>query len=119
MMKNDAAPSPSEQEKKKEQSIGRRLLNALIHNWGWKVASLALAVCLWGVLITQDTSLPRTKTIEGVRVGVEEVGTSSISIACPITKGSRWHFTTAVSFALYLSEEERGSENSTSANWRL
>lgn len=70
MMKNDAAPSPSEQEKKKEQSIGRRLLNALIHNWGWKVASLALAVCLWGVLITQDTSLPRTKTIEGVRVSV-------------------------------------------------
>ena len=73
MMKNDAAPSPSEQEKKKEQSIGRRLLNALIHNWGWKVASLALAVCLWGVLITQDTSLPRTKTIEGVRVTVLEV----------------------------------------------
>ena len=70
MMKNDAAPSPSEQEKKKEQSIGHKLLNVLIHNWGWKLGSLALAVCLWGVLITQDTSLPRTKTIEGVRVSV-------------------------------------------------
>ena len=70
MMKNDAAPSPSEQEKKKEQSIGHKLLNVLIHNWGWKLGSLALAVCLWGILITQDTSLPRTKTIEGVRVSV-------------------------------------------------
>ena len=70
MMKNDAAPSPSEQETVKKQSIGRKLLNVFTHNWGWKLASFALAVCLWGVLITQDTSLPRTKTIEGVRVSV-------------------------------------------------
>ena len=70
MMKNDAAPSPAEQEKAKKQSLGRKILNVLIHNWGWKIASLVLAVCLWGVLITQDTSLPRTKLIEGVRVSV-------------------------------------------------
>ena len=70
MMKNDAAPSPAEQDKKQKLSLGRKLLNALLHNWGWKVMSLALAVSLWGILITQDTSLPRTKTIEGVRVTV-------------------------------------------------
>ena len=70
MMKNDAASSPSEQEKAKEASLCRKLLNMLTNNWGWKVASLALAICLWGVLITQDNSLPRTKTIEDVRVSV-------------------------------------------------
>ncbi|MBR3105964.1 MAG: hypothetical protein IKH30_02125 [Clostridia bacterium] len=70
MMKNDAVSSSAGQEKPKQPSLGRKLLNTVTHNWGWKVASLALAVCLWGVLITQDTSLPRTKTIEGVRVSV-------------------------------------------------
>ncbi len=69
MMKNDAVPSPG-QEKAKNPSFGRRIWNVLAHNWGWKIASLVLAVCLWGVLITQDTSLPRTKLIEGVRVSV-------------------------------------------------
>ena len=48
----------------------KRLLRALTHNWGWKIGSLALAVCLWGILITMDTSLPREKVIEGVRVTV-------------------------------------------------
>ncbi|MBQ7656240.1 MAG: hypothetical protein IJI53_01090 [Clostridia bacterium] len=69
MMKNDAAPTPSE-EKAKAKSLGKKLLDALIHNWGWKLGSIALAICLWGVLITQDSALPRTKTIEDVRVSV-------------------------------------------------
>ncbi len=71
MTNNDPARVPAEQENagKKEKGIAR-LLRALTHNWGWKIGSLALAVCLWGILITQDTSLPREKVIEGVRVTV-------------------------------------------------
>ena len=54
----------------KKEKIVKRLLNAVTHNWGWKLGSLALAISLWGILITQDTSLPRTKVISGVRVSV-------------------------------------------------
>ena len=68
---SDAARIPAEQENggKKEKGF-KRLLHALTRNWGWKTGSLALAICLWGILITQDTSLPREKVIEGVRVTV-------------------------------------------------
>ncbi len=68
---SDAARVPADQETggKKERGL-KRLLRALTHNWGWKIGSLALAVCLLGILITQDTSLPREKIIEGVRVTV-------------------------------------------------
>ena len=52
------------------KSIWKRLGGSLIHNWGWKALSLALAIGLWGVLISQDDALPRDKTIEGVRVAV-------------------------------------------------
>ena len=70
-MNNEPARVPSEQENtKKSKGVGEKVLNALIHNWGWKLGSLALAVCLWGALITQDTSLPRSKIIEDVRVTV-------------------------------------------------
>jgi hypothetical protein len=54
----------------KKKKILKRLLHMFTHNWVWKLGSLALAVALWGILISQDTSLPRTKTIPGVRVSV-------------------------------------------------
>ena len=79
MMNNsDPARVPQEQEAgagnagktgKKERII-KRLLHAVTHNWGWKLGSLALAISLWGILITQDTSLPRTKVISDVRVAI-------------------------------------------------
>lgn len=53
----------------------KRLLHAVTNNWGWKLGSLALAVCLWGILITMDTSLPREKVIEGVRVTIANAST--------------------------------------------
>ena len=71
MMKNDAPRAPEE---KPRDGLGRRawkqIKKTLTHNTGWKIASLVLAVCLWGGLITQDTSLPRDKVIDGVRVVV-------------------------------------------------
>lgn len=68
---SDAARVPAEQENAgKKEIIFKRLLRALTRNWGWKIGSLVLAICLWGILITQDTSLPREKVIEDVRVTV-------------------------------------------------
>ncbi len=71
MMSNDPSRIPPEQENAGKKKSGfKRLLRALTNNWGWKLGSLAMAVCLWGILITMDTSLPREKVIEGVRVTV-------------------------------------------------
>ncbi|MBR6186419.1 MAG: hypothetical protein IKQ41_09185 [Clostridia bacterium] len=74
MMKNDLAGAPPEQENAAKESRVKKGLThiwrALSHNWGWKIASLALAVCLWGALISQDTALPRDKIIEDIRVSV-------------------------------------------------
>ena len=71
MMNNDPSRIPPEQENAGKKKSGfKRLLRALTNNWGWKLGSLAMAVCLWGILITMDTSLPREKVIEGVRVTV-------------------------------------------------
>ena len=53
-----------------KESVWKKLWQLLTHQWGWKVTSLLLAVCLWGVLISQDSALPRDKTVEGVRVTV-------------------------------------------------
>ena len=74
MMKNDLAQTPPEQEKAAKESRFKKILShvwrGLSHNWAWKVASLALAICLWGALISQDTALPRDKVIEDIRVSV-------------------------------------------------
>lgn len=72
MMNREPSHSPAENmnEHAAKESVWRRVWNSLIHNWGWKLLSLALAVCLWGVLISQDNALPRDKEIDGVRVVV-------------------------------------------------
>ena len=97
---SDAARVPAEQENAGKEKSFKRLLHAVTHNWGWKIVSLVLAVCLWGILITQDTSLPREKVIEGVRVtvansavlrtngmvvvdGLDEVSTVKLRVSVP------------------------------------
>ena len=97
---SDAARVPAEQENAGKEKGFKRLLHAVTHNWGWKIVSLALAICLWGILITQDTSLPREKVIEGVRVtvansavlrsngmvavdGLDEVSTVKLRVSVP------------------------------------
>ena len=101
MMNNDVSRAPSDQEKSAQQkNIWKKALGMLVHNWGWKIGSLVLAVCLWGALISQDTSLPRDKTITGVRVtasnaatlrnnglivvsGLEDLGTVDLRVRLP------------------------------------
>ncbi len=71
MMKNDIPHTAPEQETAAAKNrIWRRLWHTVCHNWGWKLLSFVLAVCLWGVLISQDTALPRDKVIDNVRVNV-------------------------------------------------
>ncbi len=52
------------------RSILRRLWRIVRHNWAWKLGCLLLALCLWGTLITQNTSLVRTKIIQDVTINV-------------------------------------------------
>ena len=71
MMNNDVPRTAPEQETSGgKKAAWKHVLDLLIRNWGWKLLSLALAVCLWGVLISQDSSLPRDKVIDNVRVTV-------------------------------------------------
>ncbi len=46
------------------------VLRRLLHNWQWKLISLLLAICIWGVLITQDETLPRTKSFNDLKINV-------------------------------------------------
>ena len=47
-----------------------RFLRVCLHNWGWKLLSLFLAVCLWAGLITQDPTLTRERVFSDVPVTV-------------------------------------------------
>ncbi len=44
--------------------------NRLSHNWGWKLLSLLLAVCLWAGLITQDPNLTRERRFTNVPISI-------------------------------------------------
>lgn len=56
--------------KKTLVSLPGRLWRILRHNWGWKLLSLFLALCLWAGLITQDPTLTRERTFTDVAVSV-------------------------------------------------
>ena len=61
-------------------SLRRHLLpwlkNLFVRNWGIKILSLVLALALWSVLIAQDPSLTREKSMSDGRITV--VGTENI-----------------------------------------
>ena len=46
------------------------ILNGLKHNIGLKILSLFLAICVWGALLSQDTTLTRTKVITDATISV-------------------------------------------------
>ncbi len=47
-----------------------RFWNRLSHNWGWKVLSLFLAICLWAGLIMQDPNLTRERRFTSVPISL-------------------------------------------------
>ena len=66
-----SAPAPAKlQPKKWLQSLPKRLLKLVTHNWGWKVLAVLLALCLWAGLITQDPTLTRERVFGDVKVSV-------------------------------------------------
>ena len=76
MMKNEPSRPGTEPEMEpKWKTIGKRIIHSLTHQWGWKLISLVLAICLWGGLISQDTSLPRDKVIDDVKISVSNSNT--------------------------------------------
>ncbi|MCI5771828.1 MAG: CdaR family protein [Clostridiales bacterium] len=60
---------------KKPAGVWGGIWQALIHNWGWKLACLALAVILWGSVISQDTTLTREKVFTDVEITVNNAST--------------------------------------------
>ena len=73
MMKNNLSRLLPDPETRKR--VFGKIWGVISNNWGWKLISVALAICLWGVLITQDSSLPRDKIIDDVRVTVYNTST--------------------------------------------
>ncbi|MBE5802725.1 MAG: hypothetical protein E7319_10640 [Clostridiales bacterium] len=47
-----------------------RFWKRLTHNWGWKLLSLLLAVCLWAGLIAQDPTMTRERRFTDVGITV-------------------------------------------------
>ncbi len=47
-----------------------RFWKRLTHNWGWKLLSVLLAICLWAGLILQDPTLTRERRFTDVSISV-------------------------------------------------
>lgn len=67
---NNQQPNASGEKKENFKKTAASLLRRLGHNWQWKLLSIVLAVCIWGVLVTQDDSLPRTKSFSNLKVNI-------------------------------------------------
>lgn len=63
-------PPPGKEKKNTFKDGVLAVLRRIAHNWGWKLLSLMLAVFIWGVLVTQDEDLPRTKRFTDMKVSV-------------------------------------------------
>lgn len=70
MMKHEPNSPNRAAKKQRYQEIFKRLWKHISHQWGWKLTSLVLALCLWGGLISQDNTLLREKVFSDVKVTV-------------------------------------------------
>lgn len=67
---NNQPPKSANEKGVQAKEVLLQVLRRLVHNWQWKLLSLFLAVCIWGVLTTQDETLPRTKSFSDLKVNV-------------------------------------------------
>ncbi len=58
------------------KTLLKYIIKTVLHNWGWKLAALLLAVGLWAGLITQDPTLTRERTFTDVPISI--VGNDSL-----------------------------------------
>lgn len=65
--KTDRTPERISLREALKQAPGR-FWRSCVHNWGWKLLSLFLAICLWAGLITQDPTLTRERTFIDVPI---------------------------------------------------
>lgn len=71
MMKREPGSAPNKAAKKqRHREIIQRVWKQITHQWGWKLTSLVLALCLWGGLVSQDNTLLRDKVFTDVKVTV-------------------------------------------------
>ena len=71
MMKREPGSAPNKAVKKqRHREIIQRVWKHITHQWGWKLTSLVLALCLWGGLVSQDNTLLRDKVFTDVKVTV-------------------------------------------------
>ena len=84
----------------REDSLWKRLWSTVSYQWQWKLLCLLLAICLWGIVISQNAALTREKSIQGVAVnqnaetlrqkglivvsGLEELETVTVKAEVPI-----------------------------------
>lgn len=52
------------------RTVIKHLGRSVSHNIGWKIMCVVLAVCLWGILITQDSTLLRQKQLTDATISV-------------------------------------------------
>ncbi|MBR4081703.1 MAG: hypothetical protein IKK21_07980 [Clostridia bacterium] len=52
------------------QEIAHKLLQLLLHNWGFKLVALISAIVLWAGLISRDPTLTREKVFSDVTIGI-------------------------------------------------
>ena len=77
-MSNEVKTPRSVRNQKPPSSAARRILEGLLHNWGWKLACLAVAVGLWANLMATNRTLLRPKEFTGVSVTVSDSAKESL-----------------------------------------
>lgn len=76
-MTNQTPPMEQNQNKNQDQNqtsvqndLRDRIVKGLTKNWGTKLLALVIAIVLWAGLISQDPSLTREKTFNGVSISI-------------------------------------------------
>lgn len=77
-MSNEVKTPRSVRNQKSSSPAARRVLKAVLHNWGWKLACLAVAVGLWANLMATNKTLLRPKEFTGVSVTVSDTAKESL-----------------------------------------
>ena len=71
-MSNEVKTPRSVRNQKTFSSFLRRVFQTLVHNWGWKLGCLVVAIGLWTNLMANNKTLMRPREFTGVTVSASE-----------------------------------------------